>query len=952
MNKTLQIAIRIMSAILVISTFSSPKRISADIYPFQHKLLASDAVARGRFGTSLSVEGNTAVIGASGWWQRSPSRIYLFERENDIWYEKQIFESGDEKILIGGSVLITGNTFFSSNISYTEDNYGRVAIDVYVRSETSWERQHQFTIGEILPVGGDTWTKFEVDQNTVIASITLYDASYNAVSASVSFFVKEGSKWNRTQTFSAPSNEPGIISVSISDNVAVFASFNKEEGSVHVLERTDSVWNEEAILRAEEPQLRRYFGSQTAIRDQTLFIGSPGDNENLGAVDVFQKKGNQWIKEQVLRSPNPNEKDWFGNSIVLGEGTLFITASRAGNGKGAIYAYKSEQNSWSYKYELTANDGRKDQWFGSDLSYSENSLFVGAAGDNDKGQSSGSVYIFRNLNQPEWIEGINSIGLPFLYSASVKLHADAGITDLPNVTKLNVSNPAHIRTSRADYNIIDKGLKNGSLPFTDRTFKVEFLPHELSNMTLLQTSMRHGGVDSSDFAIELSLKIGSFIFLAIDEQLIERWHKRGTPSWLNGYSLTEHRILTDEPSRKEKNLGYIVFGKRTNERNVKLGPPMGEPNLSSMYFAFFGQDFDLFAQNYSIPAKPVHLPKVTGKYSVGTESFHFIDQSREEKNTPKDPTDKRELMVQVWYPANLSKDAKRGLWLLDSDVFIPEAKRDIPEYPDVYWEGCSKILANAVPGADFIGGADNFPVLIYSHGSNYMRTDNTHLVEEISSHGYVVFGIDHTYNSKAVRFPDGRVLKASARWSNRSRRAQDIRFVLDKVEELNSGESLSNKFVDRLDLARAGILGFSAGGVAICDILQTDSRFKGAVMLDGYVNIAKLKQPFLLLLSDSNQFDAIESSATNFIRGAYLGKIKGAGHFDFCDLSLAWTLLGLPEKYPQGRGSSDPRRAHRIVADYSLAFFDKHLKGKQNIDLLDCPSPEYSEVEFKVLGKP
>ena len=53
-----------------------------------------------------------------------------------------------------------------------------------------------------------------------------------------------------------------------------------------------------------------------------------------------------------------------------------------------------------------------------------------------------------------------------------------------------------------------------------------------------------------------------------------------------------------------------------------------------------------------------HLPKPLGEFSVGTETFHFIDDDREESFTEQ-KSDKRELVFQVWYPALESGRAQR-----------------------------------------------------------------------------------------------------------------------------------------------------------------------------------------------------------------------------------------------------------------------------------------------------
>src|SRR5262245_16683116 len=46
----------------------------------------------------------------------------------------------------------------------------------------------------------------------------------------------------------------------------------------------------------------------------------------------------------------------------------------------------------------------------------------------------------------------------------------------------------------------------------------------------------------------------------------------------------------------------------------------------------------------------MELPAPMGKYSVGRTSFYWVDASRDEPLT-KNPNDRRELMVKLWYPA-------------------------------------------------------------------------------------------------------------------------------------------------------------------------------------------------------------------------------------------------------------------------------------------------------------
>ena len=52
------------------------------------------------------------------------------------------------------------------------------------------------------------------------------------------------------------------------------------------------------------------------------------------------------------------------------------------------------------------------------------------------------------------------------------------------------------------------------------------------------------------------------------------------------------------------------------------------------------------------------LPKLTGSYGVGVTTMHLVDASRSE-NFTTDPTDVREMMVQLWYPIETSNAGTR-----------------------------------------------------------------------------------------------------------------------------------------------------------------------------------------------------------------------------------------------------------------------------------------------------
>ena len=149
-----------------------------------------------------------------------------------------------------------------------------------------------------------------------------------------------------------------------------------------------------------------------------------------------------------------------------------------------------------------------------------------------------------------------------------------------------------------------------------------------------------------------------------------------------------------------------------------------------------------------------------------------------------------------------------------------------------------------------------------SPGFTNSRSTLTALAEDLASHGYVVAGIDHTYESHATAFPDGRVTTCLARAARRrdegfkeklvASRAADVSFVLGELTGTHPawpGAGLVNP-------SRMAMAGHSAGGAATIAAMLADSRLRAGIDMDGAtaapIPDEGLARPFLFLGKQSN----------------------------------------------------------------------------------------------------
>ena len=345
------------------------------------------------------------------------------------------------------------------------------------------------------------------------------------------------------------------------------------------------------------------------------------------------------------------------------------------------------------------------------------------------------------------------------------------------------------------------------------------------------------------------------------------------------------------------------------------------------------------------------LPEPTGPAPVGVTSLWLTDTSRPDPWASEVAA--RELMVSVWYPADPLGGPRAG-YMTPAESRLQLTSRDITAVPP---ETLSTIRTNAVAGARPSGHPGGHPLVVLFPGFTNARSALTGLAEDLASHGYVVAGIDHTYESFGTAFPDGRVTTALARQA-RGRgpelwekvvagRAADVSFVLDEL----SGPQPAWPGAGLIDPGRIAMAGHSIGGAAAIAALLADSRVRAGIDMDGSIHALipdpGLARPFLFLGKQSNYTPGSGGAVTTWERDWRLLTgwkrwllVAGAVHASFTDLALLADQAGLDiGPHLPGARSLDITRA------YVRAFFDQHLRGEPQ-PLLDRPSPRYPEVTF------
>jgi dienelactone hydrolase len=350
---------------------------------------------------------------------------------------------------------------------------------------------------------------------------------------------------------------------------------------------------------------------------------------------------------------------------------------------------------------------------------------------------------------------------------------------------------------------------------------------------------------------------------------------------------------------------------------------------------------------WAAPAR-LNLPAPTGPYPVGTVALHLVDRARSG----------RELMISVWYPA--AHDARRrpsAAWLADAPLRALLTANGFPA------DAAASPLTAAREGAPVMRKLGRQPVILYSHGAGGHRSETTIVVQELVSHGNVVVTVDHTLDA-FTEFPGGRLSVPdedlpTTPWDH----VADLRFVLDRVEDLAAGRNpdaegrpLPAGLGAGLDLHRIGMLGWSKGATAAALMMNVDRRVRAGLSFDGPMEsqplVTDIDRPFMMMTAQFTR--AAEPAVDRFwslLHGWRLNvQADGALHGGYCDhqwlVPQLATITGMSDaELADWIGTLDPAAAVRIQQAYPLAFFEQHFHGRRQ-RLLEGPSRAFPQVQF------
>ncbi|QQS40114.1 MAG: FG-GAP repeat protein [Acidobacteriota bacterium] len=432
----------------------------ADNWGEVKKLVPDDSAAAAVFGFVVSVDGDRVAVGSPGHAGNGPNSgaAYVFLRNlggADEWGQKQMLTASDGQAneAFGYSLSLNGDSIVVGAVDLDGSSSG--SAYVFEDQQDIWEEAGKTFAGDAA-AGDSLGTSVSIHGTYAVAGAPQKDGV-----GAVYVFKRNTSGsdvWGEIAKLSDPTPTAGGqfgSSVAIfGDKILVGAPQDGGTGSAFVFSLDGSA---PVVLTASDAATGDSFGKSVALNSGFAVVGAPGEGSSTGAAYVFGRNSNGaggsspdgWGQVKKLIADDGAVGDEFGFSVGLAIDTAIVGArfdDDLGISSGSAYLFERNTtdrgepspDEWGQAAKLTAGDGAADDEFGFSVSIYGDIAVVGSPADDDGGSASGSAYLFyrNNGGADSWGQQVKILASEAdpgdRFGSSVAVYGSAAAVGAPN----------------------------------------------------------------------------------------------------------------------------------------------------------------------------------------------------------------------------------------------------------------------------------------------------------------------------------------------------------------------------------------------------------------------------------------------------------------------------------------------------------------------------------------
>lgn len=270
------------------------------------KFSAADGDTRAQFGSSVALDRGTALIGEPGADESTGENVgaaYAFERSVDGWSQVAtlVAENGDSGDRFGWSVALDGETaIIGANKDEDPNGEGAGSAYVFEWSGGGWVQSGKLAADDGESEDGFGWSVALDAGTALIGAPGVEEPNGDKAGAAYIFEEKDGG-WTQMGKLVAEDGDQLDLfgnSVALASKRGIVGAYRDDDpngikaGSAYVFERIDGAWSQVTKLAAGDGDSKDRFGRSVTLDGGTVLIGAHLDEDpngySAGAAYVFE----------------------------------------------------------------------------------------------------------------------------------------------------------------------------------------------------------------------------------------------------------------------------------------------------------------------------------------------------------------------------------------------------------------------------------------------------------------------------------------------------------------------------------------------------------------------------------------------------------------------------------------------------------------------------------------
>jgi hypothetical protein len=337
------------------------------------KLQPSELKSNDKFGTSVAINGEWAIVGApySDVFKSDGGAAYIFKLENKQWNLKQRLDHSqwnNNSDLFGWSVAIDGEwAIVGAYLGDAPNATDAGAAYIFHLENGEWKPKDKLQPSELKSYDQFGWSVAINGEWAIVGANKADSGSVSDTGAAYVFHLENGA-WKQKQKLqfsNFKSSDYFGYSVAINGEWALVGAYYADSlagvsdtGAVYVFRLENEVWEEKQKLQPPDLRASDYFGVSIAIKGNRAVVGAYGlegvyySSDDSGGAYIFQLQNEEWRQEYKFVADRHSSEyaskggsavaltDW-GVALIGSYNTSYRTDNSTYGSKGSYYNYGS-----------------------------------------------------------------------------------------------------------------------------------------------------------------------------------------------------------------------------------------------------------------------------------------------------------------------------------------------------------------------------------------------------------------------------------------------------------------------------------------------------------------------------------------------------------------------------------------------------------------------------------